>query len=146
MQPHERGGGHTHQFGWLIRQNYEYSQGGIPPFDSFTSRSQNMGLNPERQRALYGFVAWIATHICYALFVLWAYIPEERLRQIGVTYYPAKYWALALPCYVLVTLSAIQVLYWTYNMMHLPPLESMSTIVDEYSKQPNERDLGGATP
>jgi phosphatidylinositol glycan class P protein len=40
--------------------------------------------------ALYGFVAWIMTYVCYALFLLWAFLPEERLHALGVTYYPAK--------------------------------------------------------
>lgn len=101
-------------------------------------------MNPERRRALYGFVAWIATHISYVLFLLWAYIPEETLHHFGVTYYPSKHWALALPSFALVTFTAIPLFYWTYTMMELPPLESLSTIVDEYSKEPNEHDLSGA--
>ena len=56
--------------------------------------------------ALYGFVAWIGTHICYAMFLLWAYVPEHVLQELGVTYYPNKYWAVALPSHALVTLAA----------------------------------------
>ena len=36
------------------------------------------------------------------------------------------------------------VFYFTYNMMHLPPLESLSTLVDEYSNFPREKDLACA--
>ena len=34
--------------------------------------------------ALYGFVAWIGTHIAFVLFVLWAYLPERVLHRLGV--------------------------------------------------------------
>lgn len=93
--------------------------------------------------ALYGFVAWIATHVCYVLFLLWAYLPDRVLNNLGVTYYPDKHWALALPCHALVSFVSALTFYLTYNMMHVPPLDSLSTIVDEYYKLPEERDLGG---
>ena len=38
----------------------------------------------------------IGTHLCYAVFLLWAYLPEHVLHDLGVTYYPSKYWAVAV--------------------------------------------------
>ena len=35
-----------------------------------------------------------------ALFLLWAFAPEEALHAAGVTYYPAKWWALAAPSWL----------------------------------------------
>jgi phosphatidylinositol glycan class P protein len=87
---------------------------------------------------IYGFVAWIGTHLCYAVFLLWAYLPEHVLHDLGVTYYPSKYWAVAVPCHLLVSLAAVYLLYWFYNMMRLPPLESFHNIVDEYSKDADD--------
>ena len=87
---------------------------------------------------IYGFVAWIGTHLCYAVFLLWAYLPEHVLHDLGVTYYPSKYWAVAVPCHVLVSVAAVYVGYWFYNMMRLPPLESFHNIVDEYSKDADD--------
>ena len=81
---------------------------------------------------IYGFVAWIGTHLCYAVFLLWAYLPEHVLHGLGVTYYPSKYWAVAVPCHLLVSLAAVYLLYWFVNMMRLPPLESFHNILDEY--------------
>ena len=94
--------------------------------------------------ALYGFVAWIAIHVSFSIFLLWAYTPDGVLVSLGVTYFPDKHWALALPCWTLVSLLAAVVLYATYNAMHHPDLESLSNIVDEYTRVPDERDLGGA--
>ena len=85
--------------------------------------------------ALYGFVAWIGTHICYAMFILWAYLPERALQELGVTYYPNKYWAVALPCHALVSVFAIFVFHWFYHAMRVPPLESFSNLVDEYTQR-----------
>ena len=87
---------------------------------------------------IYGFVAWIGTHLCYAVFILWAYLPEHVLHDLGVTYYPSKYWAVAVPCHLLVSVAAVYLLYWFYNMMRLPPLESFHNILDEYSKAPDD--------
>lgn len=33
------------------------------------------------------------------LFLAWAYSPEEALHSVGITYYPSKWWALALPAW-----------------------------------------------
>ena len=74
-------------------------------------------------REVAGFVGSITTCVCFgaccgaasncgccfrlttstaraALFLLWAFVPEEALRAAGVTYYPAKWWALAAPSWL----------------------------------------------
>ena len=99
---------------------------------------------PERNAnttALYGFVAWIAVHICFTIFLLWAYTPDRVLVSLGVTYYPSKHWALALPCWTLVSLLTAVVLYAFYNVMRQPDLESLANVVDEYTRVPDERNL-----
>jgi hypothetical protein len=69
---------------------------------------------------VYGFVAWIAssvaagnerartnnafcvTHgVAAAVWFVWAYVPDKWLALLDITYYPSKYWAAALPLYVL---------------------------------------------
>ena len=102
-------------------------------------KPSRLGRDGHSAAALYGFVAWIATQIAFALFLLWAYLPESTLHRLGITYYPAKHWALTLPSHLLVSLVMGLVFYWTFNMMRLPPLEDLSTIVDEFSRVPDER-------
>ena len=89
---------------------------------------------PWRSTALYGFVAWIAIHVCYSIFLLWAYTPDGVLISYGWTYFPDKHWALALPCWTLVSMLTAVVLYAAYNIMHLPDLESVSNIFDEHTR------------
>ena len=38
----------------------------------------------------------------YVVYLVWAYTPEDVLVRLGVTYYPDKYWALAVPCWICV--------------------------------------------
>lgn len=45
------------------------------------------------------------------LFILWAFTPEDILHRHGITYYPSKYWAIAVPTWLCVTIIA---LYWMY--------------------------------
>ena len=91
---------------------------------------------------IYSFVGWIGTHLCFVLFILWAYLPEPVLNGVGVTYFPSKYWGVAIPCHLLVSLATVYLVYWFYNMMRLPPLESFHNFMDEYSKAPD--DIPGA--
>ena len=95
---------------------------------------------PDRKH-IYGFVAWIAIHILYSLFLLWSYLPVQIMHDLGVTYHPDKHWALALPCFVLVSLFTTLVFYASYTLIQLPPLESMNTIIDEHARMPQDRDL-----
>ena len=46
------------------------------------------------------------------LFMLWAYTPEAVLEAHGVTYYPSKYWAVALPAWACVSVVFV---YWLYE-------------------------------
>lgn len=49
---------------------------------------------------------------CAVLYILWAYIPNSVLESYGIHYYPSKYWAVALPTWVCVTVVAV---YWAYE-------------------------------
>lgn len=46
------------------------------------------------------------------LYVLWAFTPGSVLEWHGITYYPSKYWAVAIPTWICVTVIAV---YWIYE-------------------------------
>eukprot|EP00455_Lapot_gusevi_P001452 TRINITY_DN10582_c0_g1_i6.p1 TRINITY_DN10582_c0_g1~~TRINITY_DN10582_c0_g1_i6.p1 ORF type:complete len:170 (-),score=9.69 TRINITY_DN10582_c0_g1_i6:197-706(-) len=84
---------------------------------------------------VYGFVLWMATFVGYMLYILWAFTPEPILHSLGIHYYPAKYWAIALPCYVCVCLLFLIMLYIAYNMFSTHPLDSPYTLADKFSRR-----------
>lgn len=45
-----------------------------------------------RSRApeFYGFVAWTATYLLFALLLLWALLPDAALAALGVAWYPSR--------------------------------------------------------
>jgi PIG-P len=67
------------------------------------------------------------TYICSAvLYITWAYIPDNILHSYGITYYPDKYWAIALPAWLCASVVAA---YWIY--------ESLSSMIPQ-SESPSE--------
>ena len=50
--------------------------------------------------------------VVFAVYLAWAYTPETTLHHLGVTYYPDKHWAAAVPIWV-----CTAVLYgaWMYD-------------------------------
>jgi len=95
----------------------------------------------DRVSEIYGFVMWVTTYVLFAVFLLWAYLPDSTLHSLGVTYYPSKYWALALPAWVTVTLIFALVFYCAYNLYSTNPLQSRSSIQDQYSRYMDKAEL-----
>lgn len=89
--------------------------------------------SPTPERAIYGFVLYLGAWVCLMIFLVWAYIPDEWLHAVGLTYWPQKYWAIAVPCYLLVTLVFVITLYVAGNFIITLPLDSINTIQDKYS-------------
>lgn len=84
---------------------------------------------------VYGFVGSITTVIATAVYLAWAYTPEPVLRSLGITYYPSKYWALAVPLFVIVAVVLSMGIYMGLNFVATPPPTSFSTIFDENSRE-----------
>ena len=83
---------------------------------------------PENDFAVYAFVSWIATITVYFIFIVWSLTPEYLLHSFGITYYPPKYYALALPIYILVTYFFVGIAYMAWNMMNTVNPESSLTL------------------
>ena len=89
---------------------------------------------PKPNRAIYGFVLWLTSYLFLILYLVWAIIPEEWLHYLGWTYWPMKYWAIAVPAYIVTGLLLFAfVLYPSVNLLITPPLNDMKTITDEFA-------------
>ncbi|XP_020248903.1 phosphatidylinositol N-acetylglucosaminyltransferase subunit P-like isoform X2 [Asparagus officinalis] len=77
---------------------------------------------------VYGFVGSITTVIATVIYLVWAYTPEPWLHSVGITYYPNKYWALAIPAFAMVSVVLGMVFYLGLNFMVTPPPTSYYTM------------------
>ncbi|XP_077998325.1 phosphatidylinositol N-acetylglucosaminyltransferase subunit P-like [Glandiceps talaboti] len=88
--------------------------------------------SPTPERAIYGFVLYLASIVCFGLFIIWAYVPEKWLLSLGLTYWPQKYWAVVAPTYVCLGILFFYIFYTGYNLIITQPLDSLNTITDNH--------------
>ncbi|KAJ6130902.1 DNA binding domain [Penicillium capsulatum] len=80
----------------------------------------------------YGFVLYLASSLAFLFYLLWSYLPSPFLHQLGIYYYPNRWWSLAIPSWLVMSLVYIYVALASYNTGYLTlPLNSIENIVDE---------------
>ncbi|KAG2669074.1 hypothetical protein I3843_14G017300 [Carya illinoinensis] len=105
-------------------------------------RDSGFGVSGEhgpKPSEVYGFVGSITTVVATVIFLVWAYVPEAWLHSIGIFYYPSRYWALAVPVYVMVTVVLALGFYVGLNFISTPSPASLNSIYDEFSREPSSR-------
>lgn len=89
---------------------------------------------PLPSRAIYGYVLYVFCYLGLALYLIWAYVPSRWLRALGITYFPDKLWALALPAtLVVVVVLTATCIYPAINLLATPSLNSAAIITDDYA-------------
>jgi len=79
----------------------------------------------------YGFVLYLFSSLAFLMYLLWSYLPSPFLHYLGIYYYPNRWWALAIPAFLVMLLVYIYVALALYNRERLTvPLSSVETIVD----------------
>ncbi|XP_071945030.1 phosphatidylinositol N-acetylglucosaminyltransferase subunit P-like [Antedon mediterranea] len=89
---------------------------------------------PSHERAIYGFVMYMSSTFALCLYLIWAYLPKSWLHYVGLTYWPQKYWALAVPVYCSVCVPFLYFFYTAYNFTITLPLDSINTMQDIHSR------------
>ncbi|ORZ13081.1 PIG-P-domain-containing protein [Absidia repens] len=76
----------------------------------------------------YGFVMYLASYVVFGLYAIWAYVPDHILHGMGITYYPNRYWALAIPVWIMTLVWFTFIYYMTINLKNTPPFDSYDCI------------------
>ena len=100
----------------------------------------------------YGFVLYLASSLAFCellsgganvsrrvltllllvIYILWSHLPSPFLHQLGIYYYPNRWWSLAFPSWLVMSIIYIYVALASYNTGYLTlPMKSMENIVDE---------------
>ncbi|KAM4072402.1 hypothetical protein ACB094_11G135900 [Castanea mollissima] len=102
-------------------------------------RTSGFGVSGEhgpKPSEVYGFVGSITTVITTVMVLVWAYVPEDWLHSIGISYYPSRHWALTVPAYFMVTVVLALGFYIGLNFMSTPSPTSLNIMFDEFSSEP----------
>lgn len=88
--------------------------------------------SPTPYRAVYGFALWLISYVFLMLYAVWACVSDEWLNLMGLTYWPQKYWAIAIPAYIFTGLLLFGfIIYPSINLIITPPLNDLRTVFDE---------------
>ncbi|XP_015116890.1 phosphatidylinositol N-acetylglucosaminyltransferase subunit P-like [Diachasma alloeum] len=103
---------------------------------------------PYRPRSVYGYALYIGSNMLFFLYLVWGVVPENFLHEkLGLTYWPLKYWAVAIPIWALTAIAIFAfIIYPGINMLMTPDIDDIRTIKDQYSLVQSEHIPGGIPP
>lgn len=79
-----------------------------------------------------GFATYVISAIFLFVWLCWAVLPDKILNDIGIYYYPSKWWAVAIPAWFLIAMTYMYVALAFYNVEVLTvPLDDLRTVVDD---------------
>ncbi|CAF0872204.1 unnamed protein product [Rotaria sordida] len=90
---------------------------------------------PSPERAIIGFFLYVASIFTFIIYLLWAYLPNNWFENIGITYYPHKYWSIAIAILVVTLLIGIVLVNCLVNSLSVPSLDSMKLIQDRHTRK-----------
>lgn len=85
---------------------------------------------------IYGFIGWIASYILFIVYLGWVFLPDTALQvflnyyiqALGIHYFPSKYWALAIPSLIFMTIFTVIIGYALFNYTMCNSLDSYNNI------------------
>ncbi|CAK3940433.1 related to pigp_human [Lecanosticta acicola] len=80
----------------------------------------------------WGFTLYLTSSLAFIVYILWAFLPSPFLHQLGIYYFPDRWWALAIPAWTVMLIVYIYVALASYNVGYLTlPLKNVECLVDE---------------
>ncbi|KPI35223.1 uncharacterized protein AB675_3755 [Cyphellophora attinorum] len=80
----------------------------------------------------YGFVLYLASTLSFIIYLLWSYLPSPFLHALGITYYPNRWWSLAIPSWIVMGLVWIYVALSSYNVEYMTlSMDRVECMVDD---------------
>lgn len=80
----------------------------------------------------YGFTLYLTSGVVFLFYLLWSLMPSPLLHQLGMHYYPNRWWSLAIPAWLVVLVIWIYVALAGYNTGHLTlSMDRVECLVDE---------------
>eukprot|EP01053_Blabericola_migrator_P011443 Blabericola_migrator_1__11442@NODE_67_length_15652_cov_76_134937_g60_i0_p11_GENE_NODE_67_length_15652_cov_76_134937_g60_i0NODE_67_length_15652_cov_76_134937_g60_i0_p11_ORF_typecomplete_len155_score23_92PIGP/PF08510_12/2_1e24DUF3302/PF11742_8/0_00082DUF3302/PF11742_8/4_9e03DUF3302/PF11742_8/8_2e03CCSMST1/PF15013_6/0_013FixQ/PF05545_11/0_048DPM2/PF07297_12/0_041HRG/PF16954_5/0_2_NODE_67_length_15652_cov_76_134937_g60_i01316813632 len=96
---------------------------------------------------VYGFVSFLLSHVVFVIYLIWAFIPDKVLEQYGITHYPTKYWAAAVPAWAWILFpnyfcSSFSII----ALSKIPDSTSAQNFEDSHTLHPITNHVNGALP
>ncbi|KAG8632070.1 hypothetical protein KVT40_001210 [Elsinoe batatas] len=80
----------------------------------------------------YGFTLYLGSSLIFLIYLLWSFLPSPFLHQLGIYYYPNRWWSLAIPAWLVMLVTWIYVALAGWNReFETMRLGDVKTVVDE---------------
>ncbi|ORZ39558.1 PIG-P-domain-containing protein [Catenaria anguillulae PL171] len=83
--------------------------------------------------AYYGVVIYMLSLASWMIYLAWAFLPEWILHAVGITYYPDRWWALAIPAWGVVTVAFVALYTQLHVLYYSPDTNSVAAITDSFA-------------
>lgn len=80
------------------------------------------------ERATYGFVSCLLCYVSFVIYLIWAYIPRSYQEWMGLTYWPNKFFAVAIPPFLCVIFLGSFIIYEGLIFINTAPVDSPGII------------------
>ncbi|KNC47381.1 uncharacterized protein AMSG_03815 [Thecamonas trahens ATCC 50062] len=73
------------------------------------------------------------------VYIAWAFSSDETLFSLGISYFPSRYWAVALPAFLVAIMLCVLPALFAVTLSLTRPLTSLDLVFDEHTKPPVEK-------
>lgn len=111
----------------------------MPPSEDTLARESDVTVsaNATLYAEYRGYFMYVLSAVAFAMFIVWILAPRAVLVAVGISYYPDKYWAQALPAYMLMLMLYLYLSVVFYNNeVETLKLNDLRVFTDEHAVYP----------